>query len=63
MTSPDRPSVTLPFRVADLPNRKPTRFALAPEPAVRAAMAAELGLLGLPEFTLKGELRPVGRSR
>lgn len=62
MTSPTLPPVTLPFRVADLPNRKPTRFALSPEPAVRAAMAAELGLLGLPDFTLKGELRPVGRN-
>lgn len=54
--------VSLPYRVADLPNRKPTRFALAPEPATREAMAAALGLIGLPEFTLKGELRPVGRS-
>lgn len=62
MTRPPLPPVSLPFRVADLPNRKPTRFALAPEPAVRAAIAAELGLLGLPEFLLKGELRPVGRN-
>lgn len=57
-----RPPVSLPFRVAALPNRKPTRFTLAPEPAERAAMAAELGLLGLPEFSLKGELRPAGRD-
>lgn len=57
-----RPPVSLPFRVAALPSRKPTRFTLAPEAAERAAMAAELGLLGLPEFRMQGELRPVGRA-
>lgn len=56
-----RPPVSLPFRVAALPSRKPTRFTLAPDAAERAAMAADLGLLGLPAFRLTGELRPVGR--
>lgn len=54
--------VSLPFRVAALSSRKPTRFTLAPEAAERAAMAADLGLLGLPAFRISGELRPLGKN-
>lgn len=51
-----------PYRVANLPTRKPTRFAFAPDAAGRAALAAELGLLDLPALKLEGEIRPIGKS-
>lgn len=51
-----------PLRIASLAARKPTRFDLQPDAAARAAIAADLGLLALPEFRFKGELRPQGRS-
>ncbi len=51
-----------PLRVAALPNRKPTRFDIAPDAATRAAMAGALGITALPAFRFKGELRPAGRS-
>ncbi len=59
---PAAPSLTHPLRVAGLPNRKPTRFDLRPDAATRAAMAAELGLIALPAFQFRGELRPAGRD-
>lgn len=63
MTEPKAPRLPeLSFRVAALAARKPTRFTLAPNTAERAAMAAELGLLELPSFSLKGELQPAGKS-
>lgn len=51
----------MPFRVAALAQKKPTRFDFAPDAAGRAAVAAALGLLDLPELRLKGELQPSGR--
>ena len=60
--SSDRPPVSLPFRVAALSARKPTRFALKPDAAERAAMAQALDLLDLPAFELKGEIAPEGRN-
>lgn len=51
-----------PLRVSALPNRKPTRFDLRPDAAVRAGMAAELGISALPAFRFRGELRPAGRT-
>ncbi len=50
-----------PFRVADLAGRKPTRFTLVPDAGARARIAEDLGLIGLPQLTFKGELRPLGR--
>ena len=41
-----------PYRVTALPTRKPMRFTFAPDAAGRAAIAAELGLLDLPELRL-----------
>ncbi|MFT4152060.1 MAG: YceD family protein [Paracoccaceae bacterium] len=49
------------FRVAALSQKKPTRFDYAPDAPARAAMAAILGLLDLPDLRMKGELRPSGR--
>lgn len=57
-----KPASSHPFRVADLAGRRPTRFTLAPGVGERAAIAAELGLLDLPELSFSGELRPVGRG-
>lgn len=54
--------VTLPFRVATLSARKPTRFSLKPDTAERAAMAQALDLLALPVFELVGEIAPEGRN-
>lgn len=60
MTNAPLPS--LPFRSATLSSRKATRFDFRPDAAGRAAIAAELGLLDLPAFRLKGEIRPSGRN-
>lgn len=59
--TPDLP-LSHPLRVASLPNRKPTRFDLAPDAATRAAMARSLDITSLPAFRFKGELRPAGRT-
>lgn len=59
MTASDLPS--LPFRVAALPARKPTRFDFRPGAEERAAIAAALGLVAVAELRLRGELRPAGR--
>lgn len=65
MTDHPAPTGDLPklaFRVASLSARKPSRFNLVPTAAERAAMAAELDLLDLPAFALKGEIRPAGKA-
>ena len=54
-------SLQHPIRSTALSARKPTRFDLRPDPATRAAMAADLGLLDLPAFRFRGEIRPTGR--
>lgn len=50
------------FRSAALSHRKPTRFRLAPDAAARAALAASLDLIDLPELTFEGEIAPAGRA-
>jgi uncharacterized metal-binding protein YceD (DUF177 family) len=50
------------YRSAQVSGRKTLRFTFAPDAAGRAAIAAALGLLDLPAFTFKGELRPLGRA-
>ncbi len=52
---------SLPYRVAALSARKPTRFRFRPEAPERAAMAAALGLLELRHLDFSGEITPVGR--
>lgn len=51
----------LPFRVAGLSQKKPTRFDFAPDAEARAAIAAALELIELPALRLKGEIRPSGK--
>lgn len=60
--SSDLPPFSQPLRSATLATRKPTRFDLRPDPAARDWAAGRLGLLGLPSFRFKGELRPEGRK-
>jgi uncharacterized metal-binding protein YceD (DUF177 family) len=57
--APPRPSR---FRTGGLSPRKPTRFDYEPDPAGRAALAAELGLLSLRSLRLTGEIAPAGRD-
>ncbi len=49
------------IRIADLPGRKPTGFDLAPGASANAAIAAELGLIGLKKLRFAGDLRPMGK--
>jgi uncharacterized metal-binding protein YceD (DUF177 family) len=49
------------YRTALVSGRKTLRFTFTPNEAERAAIAASLDLIDLPEFTFKGELSPMGR--
>lgn len=50
------------FRSAALSHRKVTRFRLAPDTAERAALAASLDLIDLPDLSFEGEIAPAGRA-
>jgi uncharacterized metal-binding protein YceD (DUF177 family) len=58
---PDLP-LSHPFRSGALSPRKPTRFDLQPDAETRKAMADALGLLDLPAFRFKGEIRPARKN-
>lgn len=62
-TAPNREtsSLSLPFRVADLPNRDGLTFRMAPDAENRKALAHELGLQKLRKLVFYGTLRPDGR--
>lgn len=49
------------LRLSELAARKPTRFALAPDAAERAAVARHLGILGIERLSFRGTLTPHGR--
>ena len=51
-----------PFRVADLPQNRVTRFDLVPDPAQLAELAGDLDLLGLRKLRFHGEIRASGRN-
>ncbi|WP_121063642.1 YceD family protein [Chachezhania antarctica] len=51
---------TTALRVADLPQRKATSFALKPDAAECAALASELGLDGLSKLRFTGQVAPNG---
>lgn len=65
MTTPSPTSpgaaLCLPFRVATLSPRKPTRFDLAASPDQCRALALELGLSRVDSLTFKGEILPRGK--
>ncbi len=48
------------LRLADLPERRPTAFAIEPDAAERAALAEEFGLSALRKLRFEGEVRPRG---
>ena len=52
---------SMPYRVAALGSRKPTRFRFVPQACDRATLAAALRLLDLPRLDFSGEIIPVGR--
>jgi uncharacterized metal-binding protein YceD (DUF177 family) len=58
---PAAPALSLPFRVAGLSPRKPTRFDMTATPDQRHALAQELGLSRIDSLTFKGEIRPFGK--
>lgn len=49
------------LRLSELSARKPTRFALTPDTAARAAIAADLGILGVDALSFRGTLTPRGK--
>ena len=49
------------YRVSELAPKKPTRFRLAPDAAARAALAGEIGIIGIAALSFEGEIRPSGR--
>ena len=51
-----------PYRVADLPQNRITRFDLVPEHTRLDEIAVELGLLSLRKLRFQGELRAAGRT-
>lgn len=50
------------FRTGGLSPRKPTRFSYRPTEAERTALARDLGLIGLYQLDLTGEIAPSGRD-
>ncbi len=50
------------LRLADLPNSKPTPFALVPTAEDRKAVAQHLGIVGIKKLRFAGELTPQGRK-
>lgn len=48
-------------RLADLPNRKRTHFRIEPDPAGRAAIAANLDVLAVRKLHFDGALIPLGK--
>ena len=49
------------LRVADLPNRKPSRFSIAPNTKEKAKISNDLGILGVRKLTFDGDISPVGK--
>lgn len=50
------------FRLSDLRNRTATTFNLSPDGAERAAIAAELDIIGIKKLTFNGQIAPLGRG-
>jgi uncharacterized metal-binding protein YceD (DUF177 family) len=51
-----------PYRVAALASRKPTRFDIAPNAEMRAAVAAYLGITAIRKLRFVGTITPKGRN-
>lgn len=61
LTPSNDAALSLPFRVATLSPRKPTRFDLVADGAQCRALAVELGLSRVDSLSFKGEIRPSGK--
>ena len=48
------------YRIADLPNRRPTEFLVEPDAAARTALATGLGILDIRKLRFSGTLFPQG---
>lgn len=59
---PDASASPRSLRFAELSKHKPTRFELVLTEAERAALIADLGLLGLRKARLTGQIAPSGKS-
>lgn len=59
--APTAPALSLPFRVATLSPRKPTRFDIVADAAQCRALAEELDLSRVENLSFKGEIRPSGK--
>lgn len=57
----DKAAGTGPFRTAELPQNRPTRFAVAPGADARAGIADELGATSIRKLVFEGEIRPLGK--
>ncbi|MDP1670369.1 YceD family protein [Phaeovulum sp.] len=55
------PPFSYPLRLSDLAQRKPTRFALAPDAETRRRIAEWAGIEALPRLRFAGALSPRGR--
>lgn len=62
MTAAPGLPLSLPFRSDRLPAKRPTPFALAPDAAQRAAIAAHLGILSVSGLRFDGAIHPEGRT-
>ena len=52
---------TLQFRTGALSHRKPTRFRVTPDAALKAELAASMGLQKIKYLSFEGEIAPEGR--
>lgn len=50
------------LRLSELAARKPSRFAVEADPAARAALARDLGILGIERLRLAGAMSPRGKT-
>ena len=50
------------LKVSDLSSKRPTAFEIRPDATARAAIAQELGLLGLRKLSFVGEIASAGRA-
>jgi uncharacterized metal-binding protein YceD (DUF177 family) len=57
----DTSPLSHPFRVSALSNRKPTRFELKPDAAMRRKIAAYLNILAVKALHFRGVITPIGR--
>lgn len=53
---------SVPYRVAELASRKPTRFTQTPDAAALVRIATSIGIVSVNDLVMRGEIRPLGRN-